>query len=60
MVTKEKVLATVNEMPGEFDLDELFERLMFIEKVEQGLRQLDEGKTISTEELLKEVKTWQK
>ena len=60
MITKEKVLEAVNKMPNNFDLDELVERLIFIEKVEKGLDQLKEGKTLSTDELREEVKEWRK
>jgi len=58
MVTKEKILSAVNEMPNEVDLDELFERLIFIQKVEEGLEDSRDGRVTSAEELLKEVKTW--
>jgi len=58
MVTKEKILSAVNEMPNEVDLDELFERLIFIQKVEEGLEDARDGRVTSAEELLKEVKTW--
>lgn len=37
----EKVLETVNGLPPEFALEELIERLIFIEKVEEGLTQAD-------------------
>ena len=60
MVTKEKVIASIAGMPKEFELDELFERLIFIHKVEEGLEQLNEGRVTSTEDLLKEVKTWRR
>jgi len=60
MVTKEKVIASLEGMPDEFDLDELFERLIFIQKVEKGLEDANAGRVISAEDLLKEVKTWGK
>lgn len=57
---KDKVLETVNEFPSEFELEELIERLIFIEKVEKGLKQLDNGETRTHEEVKQLVKTWQK
>jgi len=45
-MNREKVIATVNEMPQDFDLEILMERLIFMEKVEKGLQQLDSGNTI--------------
>ena len=44
--------------PPEFDLDELIERLIFVDKVEKGLKQLDEGKTVPHDEVKKITKKW--
>ena len=59
-MNKEKVLETVNDLPQNFELDVLLERLVFIEIVEKGLDQLGNGKTISHEDLKQRVKGWQK
>lgn len=40
---RDKVLDTIKELPEEFEPEELIEKLIFIEKIEQGLKQLDEG-----------------
>ena len=52
---RNKVLEAVKELPQEFELDELIERLVFVEKVEKGLKQLDEGDTQTHEEAKKVV-----
>ena len=57
---KEKVLEVTKELPNEFDLDDLIEKLIFIDKVEKGLIQLDEGKTLPHDEVKNKVKEWQK
>jgi predicted transcriptional regulator len=57
---KDKVLATVNELPSEFELEELIEKLIFIEKVEKGLAQLDKGESQTHEAVKQMVKTWRK
>ena len=57
---KQKVLDTVNELPQEFDLEELFERLILIEKIENGLEQLEGGKSVSHNEVKEIIKEWQK
>lgn len=59
-MTKDKLLEAVNELPQEFDLDELIERLIFIEKVEKGLQQLDKGETKTHDEAKRIIKSWQK
>ncbi|SNS71018.1 hypothetical protein SAMN05421640_0947 [Ekhidna lutea] len=60
MITKEKALDTLNEMPSSFEVEELIEKLIFIEKVEIGLEQLEKGETVSNEMLKQEVKEWRK
>ncbi len=57
---KDKVLETVNGLPPEFELEELIEKLIFIEKVEKGLAQLDRGEIHSHDAVKQIVKTWQK
>ena len=58
MLEKEKVIRTVNGMSEEFHLDELVEKLIFIQNVEEGIKAVEEGRTLSTEELREEIKKW--
>lgn len=60
MLEKVKVLEAVNGMDKEFHLDELVERLIFIQKVDEGLKAVEEGRTLTTEELRKEIRKWGK
>ncbi len=53
---REKVIEAVNDLPKEFDLDKLFEKLLFIEKVEKGLRQAKQGKTIPHKRVVNEFR----
>lgn len=55
---KDKVIDTINELPDEFELDELFEKLVFVEKVDKGLKQLKKGKTLSHEKVKQMSKKW--
>ena len=48
----------MKELPQEFGLEELMEKLIFVEKVEQGLKQLDEGKTVDHARVKEMVKKW--
>lgn len=50
MLTKGKVTEALSELPGEFSLDDFVDRLIFIQKVETGLRQSEQDKVFSTEE----------
>ncbi len=53
---KTKVLETVQLMPEDVNLDELIEKLIFIEKVEQGIEQGEAGKVVPHEQVKEMVK----
>jgi hypothetical protein len=53
---KNKVIDTVKGLPEEFELDEMLEKLIFIEKVDLG--QAEEGKVITHEKVKEIVKQW--
>jgi predicted transcriptional regulator len=55
---RERVIETINKLPNEFDLETVIERLIFIDKVEKGLKQAEEGKTISHDEVKKRISKW--
>lgn len=59
-MTKEIVATAIKEMPQEFNLNELFERLVFIEEIEAARKEVTEGKTIPLEEVQQIVKGWGK
>ena len=52
---------TLKAMPDEFKLDDLLERLVFIEQVEKGLTELNDGKGTSHEKVMASFKRkWRK
>jgi len=55
---KKKALKAIEEMSEHFELEELIERLIFIEKVEKGLQQVAEGKVTPHEDVKKMSKQW--
>jgi hypothetical protein len=55
---RDKAMETVKEFPQEFDLEELIERLVFVEKIEKGLQQIEEGKTVPHEQVKEMIKKW--
>lgn len=57
-MTQELVIATVKQMPIEFEVKDLIERLHFIEQVNVGLDQIAQGKTIPHEDVLNTIKGW--
>ncbi|MBE0661726.1 MAG: hypothetical protein IH597_04590 [Bacteroidales bacterium] len=58
MITKEKLLQSINEMPDKFSIDDVLDRIVLLNKVETGLEQSQKGKTYSTEEAKENLKKW--
>lgn len=48
MIAKDKLVKSIKEMPEKFSLDDLLDRIVFLQKVEIGLEQSKAGKTHST------------
>ncbi len=51
-------METVKEFPQEFELEDLIEKLVFVEKVDKGLAQVKEGKTVPHEMVKGMSKKW--
>ena len=51
MLIKERVINDIQKMPNEFSIDELVERLLFIDAVEKGIKQDENNEIITTDEL---------
>jgi len=59
-MTKEKVLEAIKDMPQDFELDALFEKLVIIEKLEAAAKQVEEGKVVYHSEAKKRADAWKK
>ncbi len=57
---KSTAINAIEELPKEFELDLLLERLVVIEKIDKGLTEVKSGKVVSHESVKKLVKKWQK
>lgn len=60
LLTKEKINNTIKTLPDSFTVDELIEQLIFMEKVEEGFKQSEEGKVISNEDVKIMIDQWSK
>ncbi|HEY9113405.1 MAG TPA: hypothetical protein VIN10_01815 [Bacteroidales bacterium] len=58
MLTKEKLEETIKHLPDTFSIDELIDQLIFMEKIEEGYRQSEEGKVISNEDVKMIIDKW--
>lgn len=60
MLTKDQIRKSLDQLPNSFTIDDLIERLMFIEKVEAGLEQSRKGKTIPQNKVKELINKWSK
>jgi len=60
MLTKDNVIKTISKFPDNFTLDELVDKLIFMDKVEKGLEQSLANKVHSKEEARNRLSKWLK
>lgn len=58
MISKEKLISQIESFPSELSIDELIDKLIFIDKLEERIQQSEKGETISEDELKKEMNEW--
>ena len=58
MLTKEKILQTLKDLPDQFSIEDLFERIILMQKIETGVDQSKNGQTVSTEDARKRLDKW--
>ncbi len=59
-MTKEKVIAAIKDMPQDFHLDLLIEKLIIIEKIDAAEQQVREGEVTYHTEVKKKIEEWKK
>jgi hypothetical protein len=60
MITKNKLVKSIKDMPNEFSLDELLDRIVFLQKIEIGLEQSKSDTTHSTVKAKEKLSRWLK
>ena len=58
MISKEKIQDTLNHLPDSIDLDELIERLIFLDKIEKGNNQSLLDDVVSEDQLDENIQKW--
>ncbi|WP_419802420.1 hypothetical protein [Mucilaginibacter sp.] len=58
MLTKEKVQELVNHMPETFSIDDLVEKVILLQKIEQAQQQIKNGEFYTEEEIDREIDSW--
>ncbi len=60
MLTKTNLIKTITRFPDNFSIDELVDKMILLDKVEKGIKEADNGKVISDEELDIKIEEWLK
>ncbi len=55
---KEQVMSMVRELPEDVTLDDIMAEIYFKAQIDEGLRELDEGKGIPHEDVEKRMSRW--
>lgn len=58
MLTREKVIHAIKQLPDKFSLDELVDRIILLEKIEIGLDQSNKGQITADESLDEKLPKW--
>lgn len=57
---KDQITEIIRRQPDDSSYDEIVRELAFELMVQRGLKDSDDGRTISNEEMQRRIKTWQK
>ena len=60
MLTKDKVKETIDRLPDNFTVDQLIEELVVLNKIEEGLKNIEDGRVFTTDQVRQELKAWLK
>jgi len=60
MITKEKIIETVKNLPDNFSLDDFFDSMILLEKIEKGNQQSINGEVFTTQEAKEKLNKWLK
>jgi predicted transcriptional regulator len=58
MTVKQQVLKMLEQLPDECSVEDVHYQLYLIEKVQRGLKSIDEGKGVPHEQVKKQLATW--
>jgi predicted transcriptional regulator len=60
MLTKEKIHYTIDSLPDNLTIDQVIDQMILLDKIEQGIKDVDEGRIYSSEEVKEKLNKWLK
>jgi hypothetical protein len=55
---KQEALETIGKLPDDTDMDEIMYRIYVLDKVRKGQMAIEQGRTISSDDLKREIESW--
>jgi hypothetical protein len=55
---KQEALDAIGKLPEDTDMDEIMYRLYVLDKIRKGREAVEQGQTVSSEELKREIDSW--
>lgn len=55
---KQEALEAIRRLPDNVDFEEIVYRLYVLNKIHQGMKDIEEGRALSHEELRREIEQW--
>lgn len=59
-ISKASILKSIGEMPDEISMEELFDRIIYLFKIETGLAQSRRGEGNTIEQVRENMKKWRR
>ena len=60
MTTKERVIQSLSDLPNDASIEDAMERLLFLAKIDRGIKQADAGLTIPHSQVKERMAKWLK
>lgn len=60
MLTKENLKKTIDTLPDNLTVDEVIDKIILLDKIEQGLKDVEDGKVYTTTEVKEKLNKWLK
>ena len=57
-MTKEQVITSLQDLPNSFEPEQLIERIIALQKMEEGLAQVQRGETVTVDEARARLAKW--
>ena len=58
MITKEKLIQVINNMPEKFSIDDIIEEFVLLSKIEHGLADVEAGRVYSEDQVAEKMEKW--